>query len=573
MSLKERIYSLETEYAVNFYPANKAVKRPNASTIVQTLKDCLVKEYGLSNCSFLLNGSKFHHDVGHAEWSLPECRTAREAAVYDKTADHLLGRVIPETEEILAQNRYKGHLLIAKNNVDSVGNTYGCHENYLMQRNTELLAGEGFLRYLVRCLVPFLTTRQILTGTGRVVSAKVPFEISQRASFIELTVSKETTKERAIVNLGRENEPLSTDNYRRLHLILGDANLSGWATWIKLGTTGILLRMIEDLFVVNIPLLRDPVVALQAISRDSECRTAVPLRNGQMATALDIQWHYYELADTYLERFGCSAEEDALMDAWSKALEDVETKPLSLRNRADWAIKKHLLEKYLEREGCDWNNLHRNARVFTALQAWDLRYHNIGQDGIYAKAWQPDTKVLATEIEKACKSPPPFTRARLRGEALTYAKKNSTKVKIEKWTEVSWNGKTYSLGEPLAFCTSFLPININKLKKAVKHVNPFIRVHAAVCLIEQDKTDLATLLEKVATQDKDEQVRRATIQAMGNSGNKAWSDVLIRCLQDNNPTVRWTAGWALDDLSQGKKTAPSPATMKKKQEPLIQILR
>jgi len=574
MSLKERIYSLETEYAINFYPSDKAAeKTPAASTIVQILLHCLVAEYGLPNCVFLLNGSKFHHDVGHAEWSLPECRTAQEAAIYDKTADYLLSNVIPQTEEILAQNGYEGHLLIAKNNVDSAGNTYGCHENYLMLRDAELLGGEKFLRYLVRCLIPFLTTRQIFAGTGRVMSTDIPFEISQRASFIELPVSTTTTSERAIVNLGRENEPLSAGNYRRLHLIVGDANLSGWATWMKLGTTGILLRMIEDLFVVNIPLLRDPVAALQAISRDLS--TVVPLRDGRAITALDIQWHYYELADTYLEQFGCSDEEDTLMEAWGKALEDVETEPLSLRNRADWAGKKYLLNKYLENNNSDWDNL--SSSVFTALQAWDLRYHNIGQDGIYAKTWQPDTKVEKAEIAIAAKQPPQFTRARIRGEVLADAKNNGTEVNVEKWGELVWNRKVYTLGDPLTFYSPFLPINIYKLlQEEINHADPIIRARIAVFLIEQDNPLLVKLLKKVATQDEDEQVRRVTIQALGNSGNKAtWQDILIQCLPDKNPMVRWTAEWALDNLSQGKKTVPSPPQMNKSQdeETLVQIIR
>ena len=201
MSLQERVFGLETEYAINFYPEGSS-QIPDNRVIVQALQSVLVKDHGAFGTEFLEMGAKFHYDVGHAEWGLPECRTAHEAAVYDKAADHLLAEALPDAEQILRQRNFRGNLFIAKNNVDSQGNTYGCHENYLMLRDTELLVGDHFLRYLARCLIPFLVTRQIFTGAGRTLIDPLGqpiFELSQRAAFIDTVVSRETTSERPLL--------------------------------------------------------------------------------------------------------------------------------------------------------------------------------------------------------------------------------------------------------------------------------------------------------------------------------------------------------------------------------------
>jgi proteasome accessory factor A len=168
MALRERVFGLETEYAINFYPTSGA--RPDPQTIVGVLQSMLVQRCGINSSPYLVTGAKFHHDVGHAEWAQPECRTAREAAAYDKAADHLLAQVLPSAQGLLNQRGYQGQLLVAKNNVDFDGNTYGCHENYLMLRDSELLIGDYFLRYLARTLIPFLVTRQLFAGAGRLVS-------------------------------------------------------------------------------------------------------------------------------------------------------------------------------------------------------------------------------------------------------------------------------------------------------------------------------------------------------------------------------------------------------------------
>lgn len=456
MSLEERIFSLETEYAINFYPVD-AGSKPEAKTIVQALHEVLAKDYGIMGSFYLVTGAKFHHDVGHAEWAQPECRTAREAATYDKAADHLLARVLPNAQQILNEKGYQGQLLIAKNNVDFLGNTYGCHENYLMLRDTELLTGEHFLRYLARCLIPFLVTRQLFTGAGRLVPASLSpsrqptYEISQRTAFIDTVISKETTKDRPIFNIGREGEALASGNYRRLHMILGDANLSGWATWMKLGTTGIVLRMIEDMFIIDMPILHDPLEALRTISRDVTCRVPLAMRDGKRMSALDIQWFYYERVNTYLAEFGCSDEEDDLMDAWEEVLKDITHEPMKLRNRVDWAMKKRFLDTYLAQSGSSWENIARDQPIISSLQAYDLRFHDISREGLFNRFSYPDTLVTEAEIQTAQQIPPPYTRARMRGEVVLLARQYNIRVTIENWQEVHLDGEKINLPDPLEF--------------------------------------------------------------------------------------------------------------------------
>jgi proteasome accessory factor A len=475
MALQERIFSLETEYGINFYPDGDS-KAPDPKVQVKSLQEVLVEGYGLAGSDFLANGSKFHHDVGHAEWSLPECRSAREAAVYDKAADHLLATIIPQAQQRLARQGFQGTLFVFKNNVDSVGHTFGCHENYLMLRDTDVLGGEAFLRYIVRCLVPFLVTRQIFCGAGRLIpprsgSDQPPvFQISQRADFIETVVSKETRSERAIVNLGREEEPLAAGNYRRLHLILGDSNLSGWATWMKLGTTGIVLRMIEDLFIGDIPLLADPVAALRQISHDPTCRAPIPLRDGRTMSPIDIQWHYYDLAEEYLDGFGFSVEEEAILEAWGQALEDLEQDPMRLRDRADWVIKKRLMDAFLERLGGSWKHWPGSQEALSGLLGIELRYHDVSQEGLFSRLWKPDTLVAEEEIQQAQNHPPLYTRARIRGK--TVALQDHLPVTVAEWGKVNIAGEELKLLDPLEFnhplFFDYWMNGIKKLEQAVQ---------------------------------------------------------------------------------------------------------
>jgi proteasome accessory factor A len=456
MALRDRIFSLETEYAISFYSDSE--RKPGAGTMVDVLMRAAAESHGIPTSDYLLNGSKLAHDVGHAEWSLPECRSAREAARYDKAADHLFAEtVVPRAEKRLAHDGFVGRLAVTKNNADTFGNTYGCHENYQMKRDADLLMGEDFVRYVAQAFVPFLVTRQILAGSGHLTNQRVfggngqniRYELSQRAGFIQTVVSRDTTRSRSIFNLGREGESFTTGNYRRLHLIVSDANMSGWATWIKLGSTGLMLRLAEDLFFDEVPVLRDPVNALKAISRDPAAK--VPLQNGDQFTALDIQWMYYDLADAYLSVFGAASEDEELMEEWGKALEDFEQDPMRLRDRADWAIKRHMLDTFLQQHGLTMNEPVTDAAIITELQAFNLRYHELSPDGLYRRVYPVDTLLTAEEIARAQEYPPPYTRARIRGEVARLVKECGLQGGADRWTDVHLENERLAIADPLEF--------------------------------------------------------------------------------------------------------------------------
>lgn len=566
MSLEERVFGLETEYAINFFPS-MANKAPDGRVIVQTLQEILFKDYGLPDSEFLINGAKFHHDLGHAEWAGPECLTAREAAIYDKAADHLLANAIPQAQQLLARKGYEGQLLMVKNNVDPEGNTYGCHENYMMLYNTDLLVEDNFLRYVTRCLVPFLVTRQIFAGAGHLVPAsssseRPAFEISQRAAFMNTIVSKETTKERPIVNLAREKEPLARGNFRRLHLILGDANLSGWATWMKLGTTGVLLRMIEDIYIGEIPLLLDPVQAIRTISRDLTCKHPLEIRDGTSMNAIEIQRCYFKLADEYLDAFGYSTEEAMVMVEWEQALNDLEQDPMKLRKRADWVLKKRILDTYLDQSGVSWDNLSGtgNRAMIEKLLARDLRYHDIsGGEGSYNHFSYPDTLATEAEIKKAWNTPPQFTRARVRGEILMQARQHKHQVKVEEWHTMTVDGQQIPLPDALAFDTTLHEIDFNKewWTQCITYEDPHVRIRAIKHLTWYKNGESLEMLINRAQNDESIQVRCAAIEALGNRADQTTKDILIALLNNKyDNRVRWAAQEALERVIQGIPMPP-----------------
>ncbi len=455
--MRERVFSLETEYAISFQPAGGSAC-PEASEIVEALRKPLGAKYGSPSSTFLINGGKLHHDQGHAEFSLPECRSARQAALYDRAEDHMLGSLVPEAEGELDRSGYRGRLFVVKNNVDPEGHTYGCHENYSAERTTCWLGREDHLYLTARYLIPFLVSRQVICGSGRAglgpsLAGGVAFQIMQRADFISETVSKETQSRRPIVNIGRENEPLASERYRRLHLILADANMSGWATFLKLGTTGILLRMLEDICIGEIPHLTDPVKALKQISRDPSCRIRVPLRNGQKKSAVEIQRIYLDQAKDYFRVHEASPEEQEIVGLWEDALEKLQEDPGQLFGRADWVTKKQLMERYLERAGLNWNAVTRKGPAHFDLLKMDIQYHDLSQgEGLFNRLLQGrlDSFLGDEEIRRAQTEPPPYTRAKLRGDAVALARDAHLRCGTS-WQEIAIDRRSIRVDEPLDF--------------------------------------------------------------------------------------------------------------------------
>lgn len=457
--MDERVFGIETEYAVAHEPFQSGTQL-GVGELVMELKTLLREKYGLEDCDFLCNGSKFYYDVGHAEWCVPECRSAREAAVYDKAADYILASLVPALESKLADQGHPGRVMLVKNNVDVAGNTWGCHENYMTEMATEWLHDAmDHLRLTIRAMIPHLVTRQIFCGAGRAgwgpcLEEGLHYQIAQRADFITTVVSKETTCNRAIVNLSREAEPLMRTDLRRLHLILGDANLSGWATWMKLGVTGIILRMIEDLEVGDIPHLADPVAALQAISRDVTCRRKVALRSGQSVTAVDIQRAYLNQADSYFERYDATAEEQSLMSEWRECLDTLERDPMGLGGKVDWVTKKSLLDRLLKKRGQRWGQPGPQDPLYFEVLKLDIDYHRISRsDGLFYRLLRgrPDTLINDEEIRTACTNAPPYTRARIRGDVIASARRTGLSPRIDGWDRVEIAGHLVQLPDALRF--------------------------------------------------------------------------------------------------------------------------
>jgi proteasome accessory factor A len=461
--VRDRAVSLETEYAVWFRPApgSSTPGADYASGLVDQLVSLQVSRGGLPGHQFLTNGSRFYRDQGHAEWSLPECRGAFEAAVYDRAADAAVAELAAEVERKYAAAGRPGLLRIVKNNVDADGHTWGCHENYTAQsRTTWLPDDQEHLRWTVRVLAPFLVTRQVLCGAGRFGIGRrgesPRFQLSQRADFIEAVVGTRTQEGRALFNLGREGESFSPTGFRRLHLILGDANVSSWSTYLKLGTTALVLRLLEDVRIAEVPHLADPVAALRTISHDPSCRARVPLRDGRALTAVEVQRVYLDAILDELDRPGLlSADERRVVAVWGEMLDSLAGDTAAAVGKIDWVTKKFLMERTLQHEGLRWDQVTRNSPAWYQLVQLDIQYHNLSPDeGLYRRLEHGGgLPVLVPESawRPAIDSPPPHTRARVRGDVVRLARRASRQVGITRWDSATLNGRAFDLRDPLAF--------------------------------------------------------------------------------------------------------------------------
>jgi proteasome accessory factor A len=367
------------------------------------------EDLGLANV-ILPNGARYYVDHAHPEYSTPECASPRELVVHDKAGERILERSL---EEVRNQMPEGPRLSLYKNNSDGKGNSYGTHENYLVDRAVPF--GE-----LVRDLTPFFVTRQVFTGAGKLGAeaswderGRTIYQLSQRADFFETEVGLETTLKRPIINT-RDEPHADPDKYRRLHVIVGDANLCEVALLLKVGTTAIVLKMIEDAFLPDLT-LANPVAAIHDVSRDIGLTTQVTLLDGRKMTAIQVQWEYLEHARKYVDREDDTPANREIVERWEHVLDVLESDPLTLHRELDWVAKYRLLEGYRERDGLDWSD----AR----LRAIDLQYHDVRRDkGLYhrlAATGQVDLLVDPDDIERAVMEPPEDTRAYFRGRCIS----------------------------------------------------------------------------------------------------------------------------------------------------------
>jgi proteasome accessory factor A len=357
----------------------------------------------------LPNGARYYVDHAHPEYSTPECITPRELVVHDKAGERILERSLHEVARSMPS---APPLSIYKNNSDGKGNSYGTHENYLVDRATPF--GD-----IVRDLTPFFVTRIVFTGAGK-VGAEAPwdersraiYQLTQRADFFETEVGLETTLKRPIINT-RDEPHADPERYRRLHVIVGDANLCEVATFLKIGTTAIVLKMIEDRFLPDLS-IANPVQALHEISRDLTCRHEIGLADGRRVNAVQLQWEYLEHAKKYVEREDDTPEHREVLDRWEAVLTALETDPHSLHRELDWVAKHRLLQAYRDRDGLEWND--------PKLRAIDLQYHDVRRDkGLYYRleaTGKVDRLTTDVEVDAAVMEPPIDTRAYFRGRCI-----------------------------------------------------------------------------------------------------------------------------------------------------------
>jgi proteasome accessory factor PafA2 len=381
----------------------------------------------------LTNGARYYVDHAHPECSTPECADARSIVVFDRAAERILQVSMDAARRLLPAGQ---EIVIYKNNSDGKGNSYGCHENYLMDRAVP------FGR-IVGHITPHFITRQIFCGAGKVGCEaglgpdEVPFQISQRADFFEEEVGLETTLKRPIVNT-RDEPHADAQKYRRLHVIIGDANLSEVATFLKVGTTALVLAMIEDEFLPREFVFASPIGALRRTSYDLTLQRPIALADGTTVTALEVQWELLTRARKYADEVGleCVGETvgTEVLRRWESVLTGLESDPGSLAGQVDWIAKHRLIDGYRERHGLEWGD----AR----LAALDLQYHDLRPEKSLATRVGLERITDDAEVELAMTEPPDDTRAYFRGKCL---QKYAADV-----VAANWDSLVFDIGdEPL----------------------------------------------------------------------------------------------------------------------------
>ncbi len=381
------------------------------------------EDLGLANL-ILTNGARFYVDHAHPEYSSPEVTNPRDGVLWDKAGE----RIVEDAAARAARVPGSRPIQLYKNNTDNKGASYGCHENYLTSRATPFAE-------IVRHLTPFFVTRQVICGAGRVgIGADGKgegFQLSQRADFFEVEVGLETTLKRPIINT-RDEPHSDPEKYRRLHVIIGDANMSEISTYLKLGTTALVLAMVEDGFLSVDLSIEAPVAALRAVSHDPTLKHRVTLRDGRTMTAVQLQLEYFEQARKYVEdKYGQDVDDVTadVLARWESVLDKLGDDPMQLSGELDWVAKLTLLEGYRQRESLGWG-AHK-------LQLVDLQYHDVRRDrGLYNRlVARGSMRTLFSDdaVNTATTEPPEDTRAYFRGRCLA---KFGSEIAAASWDSV-----------------------------------------------------------------------------------------------------------------------------------------
>jgi len=424
--VQRRIFGIENEYGVTC--VLRGQRRLSPDEVARYLFRRVVS-WGRSSNVFLENGSRLYLDVGsHPEYATPECDSLYDVVAHDKAGERILEGLVESAELRLAEEGIRGDIYLYRNNTDSAGNSYGCHENYLIRRHADF-------QRTIDTLIPYLVTRQIWAGAGKLLNTArgTVYSLAQRAEHIWEGSSSATTRSRPIINT-RDEPHADAERYRRLHVIAGDSNMSEYVTYTKIGATVALLQMLEDEVVFRDLTLENPIRAIREISHDITCRRRIRLANGRELSALDIQWEYLERVMRYARVSGVTPEIERAISMWEHLLTGLEKDPMTLHREVDWVAKHHLMERY---------RLKHDLPLSSAkLALIDLNYHDVNRKrGLYYKmesAGLMDRIVTDEAITEAMVRPPATTRARLRGEFIRAAKAKRRDFTVD-WVHLKLN--------------------------------------------------------------------------------------------------------------------------------------
>jgi proteasome accessory factor A len=435
-----RIFGLETEFGVTCAaPEGRGL---SAEEVARYLFRKVVA-WGRSSNVFLANGSRLYLDVGsHPEYATAECDDVRQLVAHDKAGERILEGLAEDAQARMEADGLAGRIHLFKNNLDSAGNSYGCHENYLIRRRAD------FAR-TAETLVPFLISRQVLTGAGHVLqTSRGPvYTFSQRADHLWEATSSATTRSRPIINT-RDEPHADAEQYRRLHVISGDSSMAQATTMLKVGMTDLVLRMLEAGVMLRDLAPENPVRAIREISHDLSAAVQVPLARGGRMSALQMQTVYLEQARSFLASSSEQGPHDAwVLDLWERGLRALETgDPSGVETELDWAIKKRLLDRYVAAHGVPLSD--------PRVRRLDLAYHDISRtDGLFARLQQRGLAaevVTEDEVVAATDLPPQTTRAKLRGDFVRAATARRRDYTVD-WVHLKINdqaGRTVLCKDP-----------------------------------------------------------------------------------------------------------------------------
>ncbi|MEX0592588.1 MAG: Pup--protein ligase [Nitriliruptoraceae bacterium] len=440
--MRRRIFGIETEYGVTCTLDGQ--RRLSPDEVARYLFRRVVS-WGRSSNVFLENGARLYLDVGsHPEYATPECDSPLQVTLHDKAGERVVEELVLAAEQRLADEGVKGRISMFKNNTDSAGNSYGCHENYLVERS-------GDFQRTTERLIPFLVTRQIFSGAGKVLhTARGPrFVLSQRAEHIWEGVSSATTRSRPIINT-RDEPHADAERFRRLHVIVGDSNVSAYTTWLKVATCDLVLRMLEDRAMVRDLTLDNSIRAIREISHDLTGQQPVRLATGIHMSALEIQQAYLERVERYVEGSGDQDDEaKRVVGEWRHVLEALADDASRLGRQLDWVAKLKLVEAYCTRHALPLDD--------PRVQMIDLAYHDVvrsrGLHHLLERQGRVQQMFDEADVVEAMSEPPPSTRAALRGKFIRKAKQAHRDFTVD-WVHLKLNDqaqRTVLCKDPFAF--------------------------------------------------------------------------------------------------------------------------